>query len=668
MPKRSSTERVRKMRQEQRALEYYLRELGFEWLGDVPEPADPDRRERCSKSLEQFAMEYLPDQFDRGMSDGQRADLDTMQRVCSEGGRYAFAAPRGDGKTTRVEAAVLWAALYGKRRCVIVVGADLGAANEILESVKQELRINDRLREDFPIPCWAALASDDTPLKAKQWTWGGQPLGFEWSKGRLRLPLLPGVCNGCVIVPRGLTGRLRGMRIKIGKQAVRPDLYIIDDPQTDESANSAAQCDVREKLILGAIMGGGGPGRDVAAMMPCTIIRAGDLAARFLDHEAHPDWQGRTRAMVMAWPDAQDSLWKHYHKLRREESADAAHTYYIEHQIEMDAGAVLDWPERYNHDTEVSALEHAENLLCDRGEEVFAAEYQNAPIEGAGSIYRLTHETILNCVHVGRQRGEIPAQSKVVVVATDINHYGLHSVAAAYGNDQTAWVPWYYRHDNDGRGIVDPNTPEIEAKRKVFAALVDAGNGISALRFRQDGAEVACGLWLIDGGYMPDIVRRYIEGPGRSVGVTVAMVRGFSADRYRPHGKNVVGKPREWCHMTDTAIAGRHIAFCSDYWREVAQKAWLSAPNAPGSCSLYDGGRHREYAEHICRERLILKTIVNGITIWRWNTQPGWHDYGDCMTMAYVGAAWCGIGTVEAQPRATRYVERRKPKVRRQAV
>jgi hypothetical protein len=30
---------------------------------------------------------------------------------------------------------------------------------------------------------------------------------------------------------------------------------------------------------------------------------------------------------------------------------------------------------------------------------------------------------------------------------------------------------------------------------------------------------------------------------------------------------------------------------------------------------------------------------------WTWITQPGRHDYGDCMTMAYAAAAWGGIGT-----------------------
>jgi hypothetical protein len=52
---------------------------------------------------------------------------------------------------------------------------------------------------------------------------------------------------------------------------------------------------------------------------------------------------------------------------------------------------------------------------------------------------------------------------------------------------------------------------------------------------------------------------------------------------------------------------------------------------------------------------------------WNWHTAPGAHDYGDCMTMAYVGAAWQGIGTGGAGPvRRPRYVEVRKCKVQRE--
>jgi len=631
----------------------------------MPKVADPARKRACARSLALFATTYLPHVFTLPMSDGQRADFATMQRAIVDGGRYAFAAPRGDGKTSRVEAAILWAAMYGHRHCIIVVGADLGAAQEIVDSVKLELRTNEKLRQDFPVPCWAATLSEDVALKAKGWTWQGQSLFMRWGRGGLVLPVLDGADgSGCVIVPRGLTGRLRGMRLKVGKRAVRPDLYAIDDPQTDESATSPAQVETRERLILGAIMGSGGPATSIAAILPCTIIRHNDLAARMLDRKRHPDWQGAIRSLVTTWPTTQDTRWKEYHAMRRE-SPNEANVFYHEHREEMDAGAEMDWPERFVRGREESALQHAENLRCDLGEEVFEAEYQNAPREKAPSIYELTAELVLSKIHPGRKAGEIPAEGRLLVCGTDVNHYGLHSIITAFANDQTAWIIRYGRHDNNGAGIVPKLCPESTAKKLIFEALVRHGQDLAELEMTRNDQRVRPGLWLIDAGYFGDVVRRYIEGPGRAIGVPVMAARGFNFEKYRPDRKSRIGAPRENCHLTESAVVGRFIAFMTDGWREVSQRAWLGSPNAPGSLSLFEG-RHRDLAEQVTREKLVEKLRGEYGFTWRWATAPGWHDYGDALTMCYVAAGWGGIGTtgnVGKTAPVKRYIERRRPVV-----
>lgn len=637
-------------------------------LAGLPKVADPERKAECAESLERFALVYLPHVFNLPMSDGQRADLVTMQAAIAEGGRFAFAAPRGDGKTSRVEAAILWAALYGRRRCIVIVGADLSAAAEVHDSIKLELRTNERLRADFPLPCWAAAASDDTALKAKGWHWGGVALGMTWDKSRITLPSLPGADGaGCAIIPRGLTGRLRGMRLKIGKRAVRPDLFAIDDPQTDESAASPAQVDTRERLVLGAIMGSAGPDKTIAAFMPCTVIRHNDLAARFLDRKRRPDWQGSARGLLKTWPEAQETLWKEYHRKRREESHAAADTYYTENRAAMDAGAVMDWPERFTRGRELSALHHAENLLCDLGEETFAAEYMNAPKEEKPSVYDLTAGLVASRVHPGRRRFEIPAEGKTVICGTDLNFYALHSVCAAFANDQTAWLPWYAAADKDGREIVEKNAPESVAKSAMFEAICRHAAEIADLPLQRTGEPCRPGLWIIDAGFMGDVVRRFIEGPGRTLGIPILAARGFAATKYRPNGAGTIGTPREGCHLSEAAASGRFLAFNSDLWREVSQKAFLSSPNAPGSCSLFEGGRHRDFAEQVTREKLVEKLFGEFGPVWRWHTAPGRHDYSDALSMCYAGAAWSGIGTTgPAQTtRRRRYVETRKCKVKR---
>ncbi len=57
--------------------------------------------------------------------------------------------------------------------------------------------------------------------------------------------------------------------------------------------------------------------------------------------------------------------------------------YYAAHRKEMDEGAVVAWPERYNVD-ELSAIQHAMNLKL-RDELAFMAEYQQEPIAATAS-------------------------------------------------------------------------------------------------------------------------------------------------------------------------------------------------------------------------------------------------------------------------------------------
>jgi len=631
----------------------------------LPKVGNPKRKAAAAESLELFASTYLGNVFTKPISKGQSEDFQSMQEICRSGGRYAFASPRGDGKTSRVEAAILWAALYGYRHCIVIVGADLGAAQEICDSVKTELRINELLREDFPLPCWAATLTDDTALKAKGWTWGTSDLSMIWDKQKVILPLYPGAdASGCVIVPRGLTGRLRGMRLKVGKKAIRPDFFAVDDPQTDESASSPSQCDTRERLLLGAVLGSGGPGESVAAMLPCTVIKYEDLAHRMLDHKRHPDWQGKTRSMVNTWPAAKDH-WSRYRQLRKTEGHPTADAYYETHREAMDKGAEVDWPERYNPDTDVNALHHAENLLTDLGDTVFYAEYQNTPNEENPSVYDLRPHVIISRTDPNRPEYVVPKQCKIVTAFTDVNFYGLHWAALGFANDTTASVLSYgVRTGKNGAAVVPKNTPEAEAKRIIYEALVRNGQTIAQLPLRYDGKGVSVGLWIIDGGFMHDVVQRYATTIGKTLGIPVMVSRGYSADRYRPSGKWVIGKPREGCHLTESGL-GKYVAFNQHYWCEIAQKAWLGSLGAPGSLSLFAGRNHAEFSEQICREKLIEKLRGKSGWFWKYHTQPGKHDYGDAVYGCYVAAAWAGLTTAgtAAPVKQKRYIETRRAKV-----
>ena len=100
-------------------------------------------------------------------------------------------------------------------------------------------------------------------------------------------------------------------------QSVRPSLVVLDDPQTDESARSLSQCATRESILAGAVLGLAGPGKKIAGIMPCTVIRPGDMADNILDRDKHPEWNGERTKMVYAFP-TNEKLWAKYAEIRAE--------------------------------------------------------------------------------------------------------------------------------------------------------------------------------------------------------------------------------------------------------------------------------------------------------------------------------------------------------------
>ena len=151
-------------------------------------------------------------------------------------------------------------------------------------------------------------------------------------------------------------------------------LVFIDDPQDEEAVNPkrAIQPGVDPE-----------PRRPRARRSPgwpqLTVIRRGDMADSLLDRKKHPEWKGERFKMVYAFP-TNETLWNKYAEMYRESLAEGrngeeATAFYLQHRLEMDEGARVYWPERYNPD-EISAIQHAMNRrIID--EFAFMAECQN---------------------------------------------------------------------------------------------------------------------------------------------------------------------------------------------------------------------------------------------------------------------------------------------------
>jgi len=187
-----------------------------------------------------FCDSYFPSSFTLPWSDDHLKILEKTRRAVLEGGLFALAMPRGSGKTTIAETAVLWAIISGHSSFVCLIGSGEDSALEMLDSVKAELENNDLLLEDFPEVCYPIQRIEGISIRTNGQLLDGERTHINWTGKEIVLPTVAGsLASGAIVKTTGITGRIRGMKFKRPDGAsVRPSLVILDDPQTDESARS----------------------------------------------------------------------------------------------------------------------------------------------------------------------------------------------------------------------------------------------------------------------------------------------------------------------------------------------------------------------------------------------------------------------------------------------
>ena len=250
-------------------------------------------------------------------------------------------------------------------------------------------------------------------------------------------------------------------------RTIRPEFVIVDDPQTSESAGSAEQTRKRVRVLAGDVLGLAGPGRKIAGVMPCTVIRPGDMAEQMLDRSKHPEWNGERCRMLYKFPKNEE-LWNRYADLRADElrekgTFEKATAFYAAHRKEMDEGAVVAWPARYNHD-EISAVQHAMDLkLTD--EAAFWAEYQNEPLaEDLGTEEQLTLDGVSSRVN-GHSRLGVPVSATHVTAFIDVQKTMLFYCIVAWDDDFTGRVIDYGEWPDQKRRFFTLNDANVTLLR-----------------------------------------------------------------------------------------------------------------------------------------------------------------------------------------------------------
>ena len=628
----------------------------------VRQCADVALRLRLEKNPPRWLKTFFPRRFSLPWAPYHLDIIADSLYAIEHGTNQLIVAPRGGGKSRPVMGVVLFAVFTGRSPFPVYAPWKSGNVDAAFRFWLAALCNNRELADAYPEFCDPFRHGKGIAQKMLSLTWAGGPRVGENTGARMA------VSNGLIIMPesRGIIGSttINGNPLGMAFDApdgstIRPTIVFVDDPQDDKTASSPGLVEKTIRKVDADIGGMGGPDMKLSMIMCGTTKGKGCVISHY---RKDPEWNVKVTPRVVSWPTGFDpddpkthGLWAEWNTLRQEgtmakDGGKAPLAFYRKHRAQMIAGMKVSWlarfdPKKGQPDAYYSAMLDFFTL----GPRAFASEQQQEPLEeGAGDEpFKLTADTIVTRVDLNREAFAVPDWIVGKIASTDLNpSYALTSAILGFGRDQTAAVIWYGRYTAAPLPI-SGNLPEAERHRRVFDALVISGKQLAAIPSKPE-------VWHIDasGEYFPTVLR-FCEHSVTLCGLQAIGSTGVGAKNYRPFGKNLLGQPREFCHMRSDIHDGRRrkwFAWQADYWREVAQRAWLGSVGAPGSVSLFRG-QHREFAEQIAREQLKGKAEIGGQMFWNWHTQPGPHDYGDVMAQAFAAAAWGGIGTGIQMPK-----------------
>jgi len=652
-------------------------------IGPIRPVKNPERKEACRLDLELYLTSYFPATSGKHpLSDDHRQVIKRLQGIILGGGREAKAIYRGFAKSTLAENAANWATSYGHRRFVALFGATRTAAGDNMESIKAELETNDLLDEDFPEITQAIRALEGKPQRCGSQTCQGVRTHIEWTARKIALPMVEGSpASGAVITCNGITAATRGLKHKAPDgTGQRPDLVIIDDPQTDESAAKPSSVNKRLNIIRKVILRLAGHQKAIACVVNGTIIEKDDVIDQLTDPKRNPSFQSERIRMVRKWADAHESFWlERYAKVRNtydaEDPDDQARAHreatelYVANRAEADAGCEISWEYCFDPDTEVSAIQHAYNILIDDGPDVFASECQQQPIdrdlqEEKPSLAGI--ETKINRL----ERGVAPLWAGRLVGFADVQGKLLYWMVMAFKEDFTAAIVDYGTEPEQSRSYFALREASNTLPAALKAAGLDGGpeaavvHGLRQLEARVVGrvwksenkAELRIERFLIDSGWLTDTVYEYCRRS--ALGAVLMPSKG--------HSVNAASKPMTDWETKEHEKPGFHFVLTTDPSRRAVRlvkfdpffwKTFVAArlkALGPGALSAF-GDRpdlHQLLADH-CKAEFPEKTFGRGRLVWHWKQFPGQDNHFlDCLVGCYAAAALqgCRLGEDRSAP------------------
>lgn len=306
-------------------------------------------KDRAAHDFQFFCEYYLADYFTSPWSEAFHKWLihkyeDIIFNHKDEQNKVCVSSPRGHAKSTLSSFAfVLWCALYGYKKFIVIISATAIVAKQFILNIRDAIEFNPLIKRDF-----GSLKNDSL--------WNSQELLLR---------------TGAYIICKGANAQLRGLQFG----GTRPDLALLDDMESQEEVDSPTQVDSLEHWLTADVI----PmlSVDGDAIFIGTVLSYNSVLWRLLTEARFASWERKRFQAVIEFSPS--NLWAEWESImtdlsRGDNAYREAKDFYNKHKKEMLEGAKVLWPDQRKD----QYLYLMEKRL--ESEESFASEYQNDPM------------------------------------------------------------------------------------------------------------------------------------------------------------------------------------------------------------------------------------------------------------------------------------------------
>ena len=325
--------------------EYDVLYFGMEYFSEDGNPDNPDNLIPEGVNVSNSA------EFHKDLTDM----LDDVTRGKFER-HIAYAVPRQHAKTAWLSNIFLiHQVVFRHKRYIVLFSETTDVAGDFITWGRYQLKLNEKLRQDF-----------------------GELLQVQPSRNELDNKYEYITSSNIKVEAKGLGTQTRGLR----HGSTRPDLFILDDLESDESTSTADQIAKSKAWFNDSMMPA--LARNGIIIYLGTILCYGSLLHYVVTERK--DFNSRKFSAIESYAERSD-LWDKWRNIYREDAEDApdrAYQYFLDNKNTMLEGAKILWPGYWTYYDLMIIREES-------GAKSFNQEYQNNPTDEDRQIFKLDY-------------------------------------------------------------------------------------------------------------------------------------------------------------------------------------------------------------------------------------------------------------------------------------